>query len=186
MFRQLAIVPALILVITFFAPTVHANDGGPKTLKLGSIELQRNGSGFRKKGLITLYEGALYLQEANRDSAAIIAAEKPMAIRIKITSGFVSQAKMIDALNEGFQSSTGGNTKAIAEQIGKFRACFGDPIRKNDVFILSYIPNTGVLVHKNGTQKGIIPGVEFKKAMFGIWLSDRPADTGLRTAMLGK
>jgi hypothetical protein len=32
----------------------------------------------------------------------------------------------------------------------------------------------------------VIQGLAFKQAMFGIWLCERPADAGLRVAMLGK
>ena len=110
-----------------------------------------------------------------------------MAIRIQITSGFVSQSKMLEALNEGFRNATGGSTKALASEIQSFRQCFADPIRKNDVFVLSYLPERGVIVHKNGQLQGHVGTniLEFKKAMFAIWLSDHPADAGLRTAMLG-
>ncbi len=166
------------------APDTFA--ASPKTLKLGEIELQLNGSGYRKKSLLTLYEGALYLPQPSRDGSAIIAAEAPMAIRIQITSGFVSQQKMLDALNEGFRNATGGNPQAIAGQIRQFQSCFADPISKADVFILSYIPGSGVLVHKNGVQKGLIAGSEFKQALFAIWLSNRPVDTGLKRGMLGE
>jgi hypothetical protein len=54
------------------------------------------------------------------------------------------------------------------------------------VFVLSYLPSSGVLVHKNGKQKGRIAGNEFKQALFGIWLSDRPVDESLKQAMLGR
>ncbi len=160
--------------------------GGPATLKLGQVELKLNGSGYRKKSLLSLYEGSLYLQQPSQDAVAVVSAEAPMAIRIQITSGFVSQEKMVAALDQGFQKSTGGNTAKIASQVAEFRNCFSDPIRKNDVFVLSYLPETGVLVHKNGQQKGRIAGHDFKQALFGIWLSAQPVDASLKQAMLGR
>ena len=175
-----------LLATMFGALANSAHAGGPEKLKLGDIVLKQNGTGFRKKGLLTLYEGSLYLVNSSADASTIIRSDQPMAIRLQITSGFVSQVKMLDALNQGFQHSTVGDTAAIAPKIQQFRQCFSDPIQKNDVFVMSYIPGTGVLVHKNGTQKGIIAGREFKAALFSIWLGDRPADKGLRKAMLGK
>ena len=41
-------------------------------------------------------------------------------------------------------------------------------------------------MYKNGNKKGSIAGLEFKKALFGIWLGDKPADDDLKTGMLGK
>ncbi len=187
MVRHTPILFVLLTSAIIFSPThsVEAWEGGPEKLKLGKVELQRNGYGFRKKGLLTLYEGSLYLQGSSQDANAIVNAEQPMAIRIEITSGFVSQEKLLAALSEGFETATDGNVQTISTEIQTFRECFKDPIKKNDIFVLSYIPDAGVLVHKNGTKKGLIPGKQFKKALFGIWLDDSSVDSSLRSAMLG-
>ena len=185
MLRSALTMLVLFLVCTAGLPTAVASAGGPKTLKLGQLELHRNGSGVRKKGLLSLYEASLYLTASQSHARTIIEADQPMAIRIQIISGFVSQSNLLEALNEGFQKATGGDTRAIAAQIQNLQDCLSDPINKNDVVVLSYIPGSGVLVHRNGEQKGIIPGLEFKQALFAIWLSDQPADAGLRTALLG-
>ena len=34
-------------------------------------------------------------------------------------------------------------------------------------------------------KKGVIEGYDFKKALFGIWLGDNPADEGLKEGLLG-
>jgi hypothetical protein len=176
---------SFLVAIALVMPASPLFAGGPSTLKLGKIELRQNGSGYRKKGPLTLYESGLYLQQPSHDANAIIAADAAMAIRIEITSGFVSQQMMVNALDEGFRNATGGNTAALEAQIGEFRKCFGDSISKGDVFVLSYIPGAGILVHKNSRQKGLIAGADFKQAVFGIWLSSRPADESLKSAMLG-
>jgi len=169
-----------------FVQPLAAIDGGPDTLKLGEATIVKNGFGSRKKMFLSLYNGTLYLPEKSSDAKAIVAANKMMAVRIKITSKFVSQEKMIAALDDGFKASTGGNTNAIAKDIAKFKACFSDPIEMNDVFILAYVPDTGVVVYKNNENKGVVGGLEFKKAMVGIWISENPIDSGLKKAMLGK
>jgi hypothetical protein len=38
---------------------------------------------------------------------------------------------------------------------------------------------------KNNEQVQLIPGLEFKKAFFGIFLSDNPIQKNLKKAMLG-
>ncbi len=187
MSRKFSPVKLSIVLLTALVAVPAASDAdAPKKLTLGEYQLQLNGTGYRKKSLLSLYEGSLYLQQPSRDASAIVEADQAMAIRIRIVSGFVSQSKLVEALNEGFQHSPGGRAQEIVEQINQFRACFGDEIKKNDVFVLSYIPGAGVLVHKNGRQKGLIPGLNFKQALFGIWLSKQPADAGLRDAMLGR
>ena len=47
-----------------------------------------------------------------------------------------------------------------------------------------YVPEKGTFILKNGKVKGTVPGLAFKQAFFGIWLSDQPVDAGLRSAML--
>ncbi len=173
------------VVLVLLLPISTAAAGGPDTIKVGNVQLSKNGAGYRKKSLLTLYEGALYLSQPSRNAATIVAADAPMAIRIQIYSSFVSQEKMLSALNEGFQNATGGNTQPIAAQIQEFRNCFGDPIKKGDVFVFSYLPGSGVSVQKNGQQKGVIAGTDFKQALFGIWLSGKPADEGLKRGLLG-
>jgi hypothetical protein len=38
----------------------------------------------------------------------------------------------------------------------------------------------------NGTYKGLVEGLEFKKALFSIWLGSTPVDKKLKSKMLGK
>ncbi len=156
----------------------------PDSIQIGGTPLYLNGSGARTKYFMQMYVGGLYLQQPSSNGSAILAADQPMAIRLHITSGMVSQEKLVSSINEGFHNSTDGRTTAIEPQIHQFRQCFRDPIAKGDVFEIVYLPGNGVNVIKNGTPKGTVPGLAFKQAVFGIWLSDNPADTNLRLAML--
>ena len=126
------------------------------------------------------------IRDRSNDAAAIIEADEAMAFRIKITSKFVSQEKLVAGLQKGFRAATGGNTAGIAAEIGQFRACFAAPVKLNDVFVLQYDPNTGVTVHKNGAVQGTVKGVAFKKALFGIWLGNNPVDAGMKTKLVGR
>lgn len=54
-----------------------------------------------------------------------------------------------------------------------------------DVYDLAYTPYTGLSVILKGQTIGTIPGIEFKRAVFGIWLGEKPADKGLKNGMLG-
>lgn len=158
----------------------------PGRLNVGGYQLTLNGSGSRTKSLIQLYEAGLYLPSKTANAANIVAADVPMAIRIQITSIFVSQESLVAALNDGFHKSTGGNTASMQSEIHAFRQYFSEKITKGDMFEIAYIPTDGIVVKKNGRQKGIIKGLAFKRAVFGIWLSHSPADADLKDALLGK
>ena len=58
---------------------------------------------------------------------------------------------------------------------------------ENDAFNLIYSSTEkSILVYKNNQLEGKIPGFDFKKAFFGIWLSNNPVDAELKDALLGK
>ena len=177
---------ASAILLSLFVPTAQAVEGGgPATLKIGETEVAKNGSGIRSKMMLSLYECSLYLPQKSNDAAKILDSDQPMAVRIEITSRFVSQSKMLASLNDGFRQSAAGNAASIAADIKKFGDCFSDPIEMGDVFILAYAPDTGVVVLKNNQPKGTVGDLAFKKALMGIWLGNNPVDTNLRTALLG-
>lgn len=145
-----------------------------------------NGAGVREKLWIDLYAAGLYLNEKSSDANTILNSEKPMAIKLHIVSKLISSEKMVDAVTEGFEKSTKGNTAPIQKEIDSLLNFFKEDIKKNDVFDLVYLPTKGVIAYKNGKEKGIVEGKEFKKALFGIWLSNDPADDGLKDDLLAK
>jgi hypothetical protein len=113
-----------------------------------------------------------------------------MAIRMHITTGMASSSKLIDAWNEGFECATAGKTAPIKNEIAQFNALFKKDPKEGDMYEIAYLPGKGVTVAMNGEMQGDpVPGLEFKKAMFGIWLSDNIDDKylkKLKKELLGK
>lgn len=181
----------ILIGICFLATSGFALDLGvanlPDTMSAGSTKLVANGGGVRKKfGLVKVYACALYLQQKSSNANAILAADQPMAIKLQVTSGKVNKDNLSEAIKEGFEKSTNGNIAPIKAQYDQFFALMSDPVNVNDVFDFIYIPGKGIECLKNGGNKGIIPGLEFKKAFYGIWLGNKPAQEDLKEKMLGK
>ena len=159
----------------------------PATIKAGDASCSLNGGGIRKKLFFKLYVGGLYLSEKSGDANAIVNADKPMAVKLQITSGMISSENMSEAITEGFEASTGGNTSPLKSKIDAFVNTFKkSEIVEGNVFDIVYVPGKGVESYKNGKLEGTIDGMDFKKALFGIWLGSKPADDDLKAAMLGK
>lgn len=179
----------LLFAIAFIASAPAQTKAGgatlPNTVSFEGEKLVLNGAGVRTKFFMDMYAGALYVNSKNNNANAIVNANEPMAIKLHIVSSLISSDKMIDAVNEGFDNTAKGNRAALESDIQKFKAFFKDEIDKNDVFDLVYLPAEGVMVFKNGNKQGAIKGLEFKKALFGIWLSNTPADKKLKQGMLG-
>ena len=182
------IITFFVLIATSVTMNAQKTVAGVKVEDKLSIEGQNlvlNGVGTRVKLFMDMYVGALYLEKKSTNANEIMASKDGAAIRLTIVSGLISSDKMIDAVTEGFENSTGGKTAPLKSKIDKFISFFKDEIKKGDVFT---IVNTdeGVVVYKNNTKKGVIEGNDFKKALFGIWLSAKPADKNLKKAMLGQ
>lgn len=157
-----------------------------KKMMIGETPLELNGAGIRSKYFMDMYVMGLYLGTKTTDAKKIIAANEHFSIKLQIVSSLITSEKMTTAINEGFENATNKNTVPIKKQIDEFIAAFKDEIKKGDEFTIFYVPNKAVMVVKNGKAMAKIEGIEFKKALLGIWLSDKPADNDLKKALLGQ
>ncbi|PID42055.1 MAG: chalcone isomerase [Proteobacteria bacterium] len=184
------IITALVFALVV-APLSYAKEvAGVKiedSISAGGTDLQLNGAGVRTKWFMDIYIGALYLPASSSDQKAIINADEPQAIKLHMVSGLITSEKMVKATTEGFNNATGGNVAPIQDDVDAFMDVFkSKEIKENDDFDLIYIPGTGVEIYKNGEKQDTLGDLAFKKAMFGIWLSDKPAQEELKESMLGK
>ena len=178
-----------LLVLTMSLPVLAKEIGGvnlPDQFQSGNEQLILNGAGLRKKLFIKVYAGGLYLRKKESDTRKIIDADEPMAIRMQFIHDGVSPEKLIEAWNKGFVSATGGNLAPLKERADKFNSFFTEEARKGDVYDILYTSSDGVSVTIKGKLKGTIKGLDFKKALFAIWLGESPADNSLKEGMLGK
>lgn len=170
---------------TFNAQSITVSDREiPTEMNIHNADVKLNGAGIREKFFMDMYVGGLYLTNKSKDAKSIIKANEPMGIKIHIVSKLISAKKMMNAVEDGFESSTDGQQDKYREKIDKFISFFKDEISKEDVFDIVYHPETGTTVFKNKSKKGSIEGLDFKQALFGIWLSDDPADEDLKEGML--
>jgi hypothetical protein len=187
----------------------------PAKLGFGGTVRELNGAGTRVKYMMHIYVGALYLKEKSKDPKVIVNADKPMSVRLQIISAMLTNENMVRYIREGFYRSLDGKVAPFKEHLDLICEVFSsEPTKVGDVYDIHYTPGIGVSASKNGkpfqftkmrstgqvksgdmkllkqithTKDGYeaIPGLDFKKALFGIWLSDDPVDEDLKDAMLG-
>jgi hypothetical protein len=182
----LAIIMSLVMVALTCQAIEIQGVNIPQSISVDQQELILNGAGVRSKFFIKLYVGGLYLKQKGSDPQKIIQADEPMAIRLHIISSMITSERMEDATREGFINSTKGNTGAIKERVDEFVSVFKEKINENDIFDLIYTPGRGTEIHKNNETRAVIEGLDFKQALFGIWLCDKPAQKELKKKMLGE
>ena len=187
MCKRLSVVVFSVLIVASSAMALEmAGITMPDSMEAGQAKLVVNGAGVRTKWFMKLYVGGLYLKKKGHDGERIIASDEPMAIRLHIISSLITSEKMEKATREGFEKATGGNTSPLKAEIEQFILVFKETINENDIYDLIYAPGKGVDVYKNKTHQCLIQGLDFKQAMFGIWLCDQPAQESLKKEMLGK
>ncbi|WP_395056892.1 chalcone isomerase family protein [Flavobacterium sp.] len=161
----------------------------PRTIEFQNKTLQLNGFGTRSKMWVDVYVQALYLTSLSQEAQYILDNDTEMGIRIQILSNLVSSKKLTKSLNAGMEKSVGKeNMKQFESQIVLLESMLStEDTKKGDAFNLIYNPiDTSIWVYKNNKLQGKIPGFEFKKAFFGIWLSNNPVDEDLKNDLLGK
>ena len=175
----------LIMAFVFTSIAMALEIGGkvlPDKIKAGENELLLNGAGLRKKLIIKVYAGALYLPESCSNANKIIEADEPMAVKMHFIYKAVAPEKLIEAWNTGFGKSDISN---LQEEIATFNSYFAEDAKKDEVYDIIYVPEVGTSVYMNNELKGTIPGLEFKKAVFSIWLGEQTELPKLKKAMLG-
>ncbi len=156
------------------------------TLDVAGETLVLQGAGLRKRLFIKLYAAGLYVPEGSPSEATwLVDSDEPVAITLDIVSDLVTRDKMVEALNDGFAASTGGDTSAIDNEIRALDAAMGDAMEAGSTMTFAYEPGVGTRVFRNSEEKVVIEGLPFKRALFGIWLSDTPVAAKLKAELLG-
>jgi hypothetical protein len=161
----------------------------PRTIDFENQKLQLNGFGSRTKFWTEVYVQALYLTILSEDAKDILDSDTNMGIRLQITSSLVSSQKLSKSLHKGMVKSIGEeNLAQFTTQLDLLEKLLNrEATVENDAFNLLYSSaEKSILVYKNNKLEGKIPGFDFKKAFFGIWLSNTPVDLELKEALLGK
>jgi hypothetical protein len=177
--------PCFILCLGLFSITPALAIDLPNNIEYQETKLTINGHGTRIKFFMKVYESSLYLESLSTNADEIINNDAPMSIRIDVMSSLVTPDAMKTALNEGLVKSTGDNTGPIMEEINQLNATFNTEVGTGDFYEFTYLPGSGTHVLKNSIYIDAIPGIEFKKAFFGIYLSINPIQKSLKKAMLG-
>lgn len=183
------VVWGFLLFLSFSSVVLAIDYAGvnvPDEIKYGGEHLKLNGVGKRSKYFMTMYVASLYLAKKNKKAEEIINDDTAMAIRLAITSSYITPEKMKDITLKGFQQATKDNTTAIKEQIDELVVTFKKGVGVGDVYELVNMPGSGVHILRNGIRVAQIKSLEFKQALFGIWLSDSPIQRSLKRGLLGK
>jgi len=178
----------LCLEVTDLAAAEVAGVKLPEQVVLegGGGKLVLNGAGVRKKFVVKVYVGALYLPEKSGNVEKILGGPGGRRVVMHFLHKEVGAEKLVEGWNKGFAANLAkGELKAMEERIGLFNGLFRTAY-SGDVYHLDLVPGKGTEVRLNGNVLGTIPGEDFYRALLKVWLGEKPGDKGLKKALLGK
>ncbi len=158
-------------------------------LDLAGQKLQLNGAGIRYKAIFKVYTAGLYLKDKAGSTPEVLAAPGPKSIRIQMLreidgnelGKLFTKGMEANAPRDEFVKSINGVLK-FSEVFAARRA-----LASGDTFSIDYVPGIGSTVTVNGKMATPEPikEPEFFTSLMRIWLGDKPADEGLKDALLG-
>lgn len=155
----------------------------PDSATVGGQTVSLNGLGLREKYFVDVYVGALYLQHKTKDGSAAIAADEPKRIVMHFIYKEVTQAQIAETFAEAMAKSS-----VVAGQKANFSKIEGwvpAALHAGDEMTFEYVPGTGTAFKINNSTKGTIPGTDFMKAVWTIYLGANPPTAALKSGMLG-
>lgn len=195
----LTVVALLVTVTSSYSVEIGGVDLA-ETMKIGNDELMLNGYGLRKKFAFKVYAVGLYLLAKRTDNKAVLASNAPQVLLMKYRRG-IPIKKIKSVFYESFAIAAGEPERDVYDENGKYGNVTKETVKfmnwlcqkdteKNDEWIFKYEPGKGtsVYINKGGVEdlKGTIPGMDFKKVLFGIWLmDDAPVGSSLTEALMG-
>jgi hypothetical protein len=173
------------LALLFLVPAARATES-----------LVLNGSGIRTKPILgAMYDLALYVPDSLKgtDAKTIIEANQPMEFVLTIKSSLITRARFVEATTEGFAKAAA--TGYTSDRTPAFFSQFDNvEFRKGDVIVMRHTADgLSTLYRKSASGElpaiektlGTIPGLDFKKALFAIWLGGAPVQAALKQSLLG-
>ncbi len=177
------------LMVCFAMPTRAGELAGvtlPGRTTAGKSTLVLNGMGLREVTWlrINVYVAGLYLETRSSDADAILGDDHPKRIVLLFVRS-VGRRQIIHEWDESLRANVGQDFASLEERVATLHGWLPDTLSRGDEISLSFLPGEGLVVEIGGVVKGTIPGADFARAVFAVWLGPRPPDRDLRAGLLG-
>ncbi len=130
---------------------------------------------------LDLYTAALYAPvEVTSSDAVLKNVPKSLILHYHRT---IKKEWMIEASRNRIKKNPANDSAKLEDRLKQLDAAY-QKVHKGDRYELRYEPDVGTSLILNGKLQATIPGEDFQKAFFGIWLSDVPLNKKLRDKLL--
>ena len=123
--------------------------------------------------MVDVYVAGLYVEAKSSDPGTLLSADQSKQLVMRFVRS-VGKEKLAEAWTEGFDKNAGDLRTALAPSLAKLNAAMAD-VKKEDRITLTYVPEAGVTVTVKGNDAAVIPGDDFQRVLFSIWLGAQTA-----------
>lgn len=181
---------AALLAVLLASPALHAAEVAgvavADQLKVAGGDLVLNGAGLRSKVFFKVYVGALYVSQKSAAAEAVIDSGQPRRMRLHMLRDLDADS-FYAALDEGLRNNHSAaqlaELKPQSDQLAALMRGFGK-VRESEVIDIDFTGD-GIVLARNGSIAGKVAGAAIGRALLRVWLGEKPADAGLKKALLG-
>lgn len=171
---------ALIISSPAFATEVSGVTFQARIMDEG-VDMQLKGTSLKRVVFFKAFVAAFY---EGFDNSNALLGEAPKRIEVEYFVN-IPAAKMqnftIDSMKDNI---TEEEFEALANEIESMGRYFVD-LKPGDRYSLTYVPGFGTKFAYNGELTGIIEGKDFQKALFSVWIGEKPFDQEIKKEILG-
>ncbi|MEO7403417.1 MAG: chalcone isomerase family protein, partial [Burkholderiales bacterium] len=144
--------------------------------------------GLRKRVIVNVYVGALYLTEKKSNGNDVVNAPGAKRVFLHMLRDLTGQ-QFVDAMKESVKYNTpqadldkmGGDLTEFYAQLGSI-----SEMKAGTAVWVDLLPGTGLVISAGGKPIGkAISNADLYKAVLRIYVGDKPVDEGLKKGMLG-
>ena len=172
----------VLFIIMGFLMGVGATFG--EKMEVHGVLLEPRGTGVLKyKGLIKVYDATLYLAEDVPSADVLGDVAKRIAVTYHVDadrSRFHKAGKQV--LDKAYTAEQVASIKDRLDQINSWY----DNAKSGEQCAITYLPGKGTLLTVNKEERGWIPGEDFARMYFSIWLGEPCASKSLRKKLLNE
>lgn len=154
------------------------------TMQVGETTLKLNGMGLRKKFIVKVYVGGLYIVTPSKSAEEILAADAPRAVVMHFLRD-VDKGKLVEAWREGFQKNSPDKAPGQKANIDKFMKIVTD-VKEGQRITFVYEPGKGSTLTWPDGKTETMEGKDFADVFLANYIGRDPPSGDFKDGLLGK
>jgi hypothetical protein len=178
------IMGVFFLSLTLFSPLLV---DGKEIVDFKNVEIEEGlrplGRALKKFFTVPVVTVDLYIEEGHSSQDVLGNILKRLEVNYHVN---IAKKELDHATVKGIRKNvTPDEFKALKLKIDQVNSYYRS-VHPGDQIAITYIPGLGSRVQINGEVKGVVPGEDFGKAFFAIWVGEHPVDKKAKRQLLGK